>query len=127
MSPTMLSAVAEAFRQLGPQDAGRVQMVLVSIDPERDTPESIGKYAAFFDRRFLGLTGSPEQVATAANLFNILYKKHPGSSPTTYLIDHTATLTLVDPQGIIREIFPFGTPGADIAHDLNYWLKAAPQ
>ena len=125
MSPSMLAEVSEAFRLLGDR-AGQVHMVMVSVDPERDTPQDIESYAAFYNPDFTGLTGSPEEVAAMAEQFNVIYYKHEGSAATGYLIDHTATLTLVDGNGKIREVFEFGTSAADIAADISYWLDQSP-
>jgi protein SCO1/2 len=125
MSPSILSEVSEAFYLLGDQ-AGQVRMVMVSVDPERDTPQEIASYAAFYHPDFTGLTGSPEEVSAVAQQFNVIYYKHEGSEATGYLINHTATLTLVDAAGQIREVFEFGTSAADIAADISYWLDQAP-
>ena len=121
MSPTMLTEVSGAFRQLG-ERSEQVRMVMISVDPDRDTPRKVSEYAAFYNPSFIGLSGTPDEVAAAAKQFNVIYYKHEGSAATGYLIDHTATLTLVDSAGQIREVFEFGTSGADIAADVSYWL-----
>jgi protein SCO1/2 len=121
MSPTMLSEVNAAFRQLG-ERSEQVRMVMISVDPDRDTPGKVAEYAAFYNPSFIGLSGTPDEVAAAAKQFNVIYYKHEGSAATGYLIDHTATLTLVDAAGQIREVFEFGTSAADIAADVSYWL-----
>jgi protein SCO1/2 len=122
MSPATLVEVKRALKELG-ADAERVQMIIISVDPERDSPALIADYAAAYDPRFIGLTGTPEGIAEVAENFNIIYRKHAGSDATGYLIDHTATLTLVDQDGMVKEIFPFGAQGKQIAADLKYWLR----
>jgi protein SCO1/2 len=120
--PTTLSDVAKAMKELGSK-AEDVQFVMVSVDPERDTPERLNEYVTYFDPRFVGLTGSPEEVAAAATPFGIFYQKHEGTAATGYLVDHTATLTVIDEEGRVRLVLPFGTAFQDIADDLAHLLK----
>ena len=61
------------------EDAGKVQTIMISVDPERDTPEQLAEYVAHFDPNFLGVTGTPEQIAELATLYGIYYEKHEGS------------------------------------------------
>lgn len=119
--PATLYAVKQAFQALGGQ-AGRAQMIMISVDPGRDTPEAVNAYAQRFDKRFLGVTGTEAQILETAALFGVTFEKHAGSAATGYLIDHTASLIAVDAQGYMRLIFPFGTTGADIASDVRYLL-----
>ncbi len=120
--PATLYAVKQAFQALGAQ-ADQVQMIMISVDPGRDTPEEVTDYARRFDKRFLGVTGTETQVLETAALFGVTFEKHAGTAATGYLIDHTASLTAVDQQGYMRLIFPFGVPGPDIASDLRYLLS----
>ena len=120
--PATLYAVKQAFQALGAQ-ADQVQMIMISVDPGRDTPEKVTDYARRFDKRFLGVTGTEAQVMETAALFGVTFEKHAGTAATGYLIDHTASLTAVDQQGYMRLIFPFGVPGEDIASDLRYLLS----
>ncbi len=119
--PATLAQVKEALAQLG-GDADRVQMIMVSVDPERDTPAEVQTYVDQFDPRFLGLTGDPDTLTRITTAFGVVYEKHAGSDATGYLIDHTATLTAVDRDGYARLILPFGVAGADLANDLRYLL-----
>lgn len=119
--PATLAQVSEAMKQLG-SDADRVQLIMISVDPERDTPAEVQSYAAAFDPRFLGLTGDLDTLTRISTQFGVVFQKHPGSEATGYLIDHTATLTVVDRDGYARLILPFGVVGADIASDMRYML-----
>jgi len=119
--PTTLSEAARAMELLG-EEADEVQLMMISVDPERDTPASLADYVAHFDPAFLGLTGTPEQIAEIATLYGIFYEKNEGSAATGYLIDHTATITVIDQDGHVKLIFPFGTPAQDLAEDLDYLI-----
>ncbi|MBP7690560.1 MAG: SCO family protein [Anaerolineales bacterium] len=119
--PATLYAVKKAFQALGDQ-ADRVQMIMISVDPGRDTPDEVNAYAQRFDKRFLGVTGPEAEVLEIAALFGVIFEKHAGSAATGYLIDHTASLMTVDAQGHLRLIFPYGVKGEDIASDVRYLL-----
>lgn len=121
--PTTLAALAEAMKRLGP-DADRVQVIFITVDPERDTRDLLSKYVPAFDRRFLGLRGDAEQTARTAKEFKILYEKHPGSAPGSYTMDHSAGTFIFDPQGRLR-LYVGLAQGPDVfAHDLHELLKA---
>lgn len=119
--PTTLSEWAQAMRLLGPK-ADRVQVIMITVDPARDTAEKLGAYLAHFDPRFIGLVGTEEEIARIATLYGIYYQKHEDGSEN-YLVDHTATQTVIDQEGYIKLVFPFGTKSEDIADDLAYMLR----
>jgi protein SCO1/2 len=87
------------MQQLG-TDAGRVRLLFVTVDPERDTPELLRAYLAAFDPRFVALTGNPAQIQATADAFRAVFKKVPTGS--SYTMDHTALTYLFDPAGRIR-------------------------
>ncbi len=122
--PTALSTLAEAMRRLGP-DAARVQVLFVTVDPERDTAELLSRYVPAFHPSFLGLYGDAEATARVAKEFKILYQKVPGPTPDTYTMDHSAGLYLFDPQGRLRVFESHGQGAEAIAHDLRELLKSA--
>lgn len=119
--PTALFEMKQMMQALGP-DADRVQVLMVTIDPERDTPDLIQEHVSRYDPRFLGLSGTPDEIAAAATPFGIYYAREPGSANTEYLMTHTASITAVDKKGYVRVIFPFGTTSADIATDVKALL-----
>jgi protein SCO1/2 len=90
--PTTLAVFAEAFPKL----EGNARFVLVSVDPERDTPEALAKYLAAFHPAFLGATGD---IAALAESLGVVYAKVPGPAPGSYSVDHSSSVLLVDPQG----------------------------
>lgn len=120
--PTTLATVARALRLLGPQ-AADVQVLMVTVDPERDTPERLARYLALFDPSFIGLSGPEEEIAATASAYGIYYEKRPTTSAATYLVDHTATTIVVGRQGSVRLLFPFGATAEDMAADLRILLE----
>ncbi len=121
--PTTLASLAEAMKRLGP-DADRVQVLFVTVDPERDTPALLAQYVPAFDRRFLGLYGDADATARTAKEFKVLYQKVAG--PTgNYTMDHSAGTYVFDPQGRLR-LYVSNGQGPDVfVHDLRELLGAA--
>ena len=100
-----------------------MQVLLITVDPERDTPDVLSKYVVAFDPDFLGLTGSPQQVAAAAREFKVIYQKVEGKRSGNYSMDHSAGTYVFDPQGRLRLYVSYGQ-GADVfAHDIALLLK----
>lgn len=120
--PTSMNTLARAMKRLGAR-ADRVQVLLITVDPERDTPEHLAEYVTHFDPRFVGLTGTPDEIAAAATPFGIYYQKHAGTPASGYLVDHTATLTVLDTAGRPRLVLPFGASAEDVAADLAHLLR----
>ncbi len=120
--PTAMSALGRAMRRMGDK-ADQVQVFMVTVDPERDTAEVLGQYVTHFDPRFIGLVGTPKEIAAAASVFNIFYQKSATTSASSYLVDHTTSITVVDREGRIRLSFPLETAAEDIASDLSHLLQ----
>ena len=121
--PTTLANVAQVLHQFGAK-ANQVQLLMISVDPERDTPDRLAAYVPHFHPSFLGLTGSAADVAAVAPLFGIYYEKQEGTTDTGYLVNHSPTLMVVDQRGIMRLIIPFNTTVPDIAADVAALLRA---
>jgi protein SCO1 len=120
--PTTLANVAQVLRQFGAR-ANQVQLLMISVDPERDTADKLAAYVTHFHPSFIGLTGSVTDVAAVAPLFGIYYEKQESTDATSYWVDHSATLLVIDQQGIMRFIIPFGTAVQDMAADLASLLR----
>ena len=120
--PTTLAEVSKAMDILGKKER-QVQFIMVSVDPGRDTPEMLRDYVTHFHPNFLGVTGSEDAIAALATLYGVFYEKHEGTEATGYLVDHTATVMVIDQEGYLKLIFPFGTSAEDIAADLAFMLK----
>lgn len=116
--PTTLSDMAQAMKLLPPDVASRVQVLFVSVDPERDTPETLKAYVPYFHPSFLGLHGNAGQVQAVAGEFKVVYRKHVEPGATGYLVDHSAGSYVLDDSGRLRLYLPYAQPAADIAHDL---------
>lgn len=121
--PTTMSELAEAKRLLG-ADGERVQGLFVTVDPERDLPEVLKAYMANFDPTFLGLRGTPEQLAALAREYKIYYKKAAGSTPTSYTVDHSAGSYVYDTNGRLRLYTRYGTGAQALASDLKLLLQS---
>ena len=122
--PTTLSELAAAVKELGP-DAARVQVLFVTVDPERDTPELLSRYVPAFNPTFLGLYGDAAATAATAKEFKIIYQKQPGPTPGTYSVDHSAGTYLFDPQGRLRVYESFSQGPDAFAHDIGELLKSS--
>ncbi|MDX2008519.1 MAG: SCO family protein [Meiothermus sp.] len=108
--PTTLSELKKVYQALNPAEQSKVQVLLITADPERDTPEVLEKYVRFFHPKFLGLTGTSEQIAETAKGFGVFYIKSNIKSATEYNVDHTATTFLIDPSGKLRLLYGNGKP-----------------
>jgi protein SCO1/2 len=122
--PTTLSAMQEAMRLLGPEGglADRVQVLFVTVDPERDTAELLAGYVPWFDPRFIGLYGDVQATLAAAKEFHVFYAKVKGDTALGYSIDHTATSYAYDPQGRLRLLIRQDETPQNIADDLRKLL-----
>ncbi len=121
--PTTLTDLRKMAETLGDKKMEDIQVVMVSVDPARDTPERMAEYLAFFDPRFLGMTGSLEDIDAAGTQFGVFFESHEGTDATGYLVDHTSTVILIDRDGYVRMMFPYGTAGEDIASDVEYMMR----
>jgi protein SCO1/2 len=121
--PTTLAEVSQALKKLDPRKAARVQVMMISVDPERDTPERLREYMAHFNPTFIGLTGTSREVAAAAGRYGIYYKKGDIAPAGGYVVDHTSMVIVVDPEGRVRLLFPFGTTVEAMASDLAHLLR----
>jgi len=116
--PTTMAEMSGVMKELGAQ-SDQVQVLFATLDPERDTKELLAEYVPAFDKRFVGLYGTPEVIAKTAKEFKVFYQKVPGSSPDNYTIDHTAGSYVFDKQGRIRLFLRHGQGPAPIVHDLK--------
>lgn len=123
--PTTMAELAGVMQQLGPQ-ADKVQVLFITLDPERDTAALLAKYVPAFDPRFLGLRGDKDATDKVAKEFKVFYQKVPGKEAGTYTIDHTAGSYVFDPQGRIRLFVRHGQGGGEpILHDIRLLLAGS--
>jgi protein SCO1/2 len=116
--PTTLTTMKDALRLLG-QDGERVQVLFVTVDPERDTQTVLADYVPWFDERFIGLRAEPDATRSAAQSFKVFYAKaNTGMGTNAYGIDHTAETYAYDALGRLRLKIPHGATSQQIAEDL---------
>jgi protein SCO1/2 len=121
--PTTLTEMQQVMTLLGPQ-SDKVQVLFVTVDPERDTASILKQYVPAFDTRFLGLRPADEAALEKVTKdFKIYYKKVPGSSPGSYTMDHTAGSYAFDPEGRLRLYIKHAQGPETLAHDLKELLR----
>jgi protein SCO1/2 len=123
--PNTLNKLAYAMQDLG-ELADEVQVVFVSVDPERDTPEGMGAFLENYDPRFLGLVGNMDDIEAAASEYGVaFYKEYPpdeGEESDFYTIAHSATVFLIDREGRLRSSLLGPYTPEDAAHDIRLLL-----
>ena len=121
--PVTLAHLAEVYKKLG-NAAADVQVIYVTVDPERDGPARLRKYLAAFHPSFLGATGTPDELAAVQTAYGVV-AKHVASRNRAlpYALDHSSSLYLIDREGKLVGLVPFGTPVDDIVHDFGLMLK----
>ena len=119
--PTTLADIAQAMRTLGPL-ADRVQVLFVTVDPERDTQQVLAQYVTAFDPRFLGLRGDLEATERTAKEFKVYFEKRSAKAPGEYSVDHSSQAYVFDPQGRLRLFVHHERIAEDLAPDLRTLL-----
>ena len=119
--PTTLAEMAQVMKALGP-DADRVQVLFVTVDPERDTQQVLQQYVPAFHPAFLGLHGDAAATARAAKEFKVYFNKQPGKSGG-YSVDHSAGTFILDQQGRLRLFAQYGQGAPAFVHDIRLLLK----
>ena len=121
--PTTMTEMAQVKQQLG-SDGDKLQVLFVTVDPARDTPEVLKAYMGAFDPGFVALIPTPEQLATIAKDFKVYFKKVEGKTPTSYSMDHSAASFVYDPQGRLRLYARYGAGVAPMVSDVKALLKS---
>ena len=120
--PTTLAELANAMKKIG-ADSDKVQVLLVTVDPDRDSAAVLGPYVTAFDPRFLALRGSAEETAQVVKEFKVIYQKVAGNKPENYTMDHSAGSYIFDGQGRIRLYVGYGQGSEVFAQDIGRLLK----
>jgi protein SCO1/2 len=121
--PATLAELAAALRKLGP-DAEHVQVAMITVDPERDTPAVLKKYVTALHPGFIGLTGDVAAIQRTAREFKVFYQKSPGATPDSYSIDHFSGVYIFDRQGRVRLLVNYGQGPDVLAHDIGQLLRS---
>jgi protein SCO1/2 len=119
--PTTLLEYAAVAKKLG-KDADKLQVIFVSVDPERDTPAIMASYVPHFNPAFVGMTGSKQQVGKVMKMYQVVAQKIP-TADGNYSIDHSAGSYLLDQDGRVRVYEPYGSSIAAITHDIQQLLR----
>ncbi|HEV8519424.1 MAG TPA: SCO family protein [Burkholderiales bacterium] len=120
--PTTMGELALVMKELG-KDAERLQVLFITVDPERDTPEVLSRYVPAFHPSFLGLYGDAEATARTAKEFKIVYQKQP-LKDGGYSVDHSAGSYLYDTSGRVRLFAQYGQGAQPLLHDIRLLLQA---
>lgn len=119
--PTAMSELSQTMELLG-SDADKVQVIMVSVDPARDTPEVLSAYVKAFHPSFVGLTGTEEQLGKTAKSFKAYYAKSSGGTAEQYSMDHASSFYILDQDGEARVLVSGNTSAKDIASDIRQLL-----
>lgn len=119
--PTTLNTVKQAYGIMGKQ-TDQFQTIFVSVDPARDEPAKLAQYVQAFDPSFIGLTGSKDEIDAVAANYGIYYKMDTPEADGAYEVEHTSSMLVIDPEGRIVLVLPYGLSGKQIADDLQYLL-----
>jgi protein SCO1/2 len=117
--PTTMADMKAVLQKLGPADAAKVQVLFITVDPERDTAALLAQYVPAFDPSFLGLRGDLETTAKTAKDFKVYYQKVPGKTLGSYSMDHTSGSYVYDPQGRLRLFVRSAIPGEDESESVS--------
>ncbi|MEE2527283.1 SCO family protein [Hyphobacterium sp. HN65] len=128
--PFSLQVMAAALDQLPEDERAEFQPILITVDPERDTPEQLALYVTSdaFPDNLTGLTGTPEQIAAAAAEYRVIYRRalEEGAPEDAYTMDHTSLIYLMDRQGEFHSVYAHGTPPDVLAEGLQDFLEENP-
>ena len=123
--PDALTKMKTAYDLLSQEEKEKVQVLFISVDPERDTPQVLKGYVPHFDPSFIGLVGSPEETEKTAREYKAYYKKVESDSKLGYLIDHTSTIYLVTPDMKIKLLYTGSKQDPKMmAEDIKFLLKS---
>lgn len=122
--PTSLAATTEGLKQLTPEEAARVAMIFISVDPERDTPARLKEYAEFFHPNLVGLTGTAENLAAIAKAYGVFYAKQKlDTAGGDYVVDHSSDTYIIGPTGLLLDKIAHATPPDLVAAEIRKRLN----
>jgi protein SCO1/2 len=124
--PMTLANLAQVNKNLGAL-ASQIQVIYVTVDPERDNTTRLGEYLAKFNADFIGISGSAEQLSNVRQAYGIIAKKELKKNGMDYDVHHSSYIYLIDREGLLRALVPFGKTADDITHDIKILLQEKPQ
>ena len=120
--PTTLATFKQVYERLG-DDAQKIKFVMITADPERDTPDKVAEYAARFNPEFIGLSGDITKREAIWKELGVFVEKQDSGSAAGYLVSHTSSVYVLDQSGDLIMTFPYGTSATDMVNDLTQLLK----
>lgn len=124
--PMTLANLAQTYKNLGAL-ADQVQVVYMTVDPERDNPARLREYLANFNSHFIGVTGSADELSAVRQAYGIIAQKEKHKNGETYEVHHSSYIYLIDRDGLLRALVPFGKSADDITHDIKILLQEKQQ
>lgn len=122
--PTNLGNLSVAYRNLSESQKQNLQILFVSVDPERDTPQRLKQYADYFEANVLGLTGTPKQLMEIAQRYGVVYARvDDPNNGTNYAVDHSAFTYVIDQNGQLQEQLPHATTPENFVKTINKYIK----
>ncbi len=121
--PASLAAGAQMLNTLSAEERGKVRLIMVSVDPERDTPARLKEYAAYFHPEMIGVTGTPEETVAVAQSFGAGYIRQPARPDGGYAVDHTTRTYVVAPDGKLAASLDLGTPAEKVVETVRGLLR----
>jgi len=121
--PTSLATISTALKDLTLDEVNKVQVVFVSVDPERDSMKKLSDYSNYFHTNILGVTGTKEEIDTIVKQYSASYKRVDSNSAMGYLVDHSASIYLINPQGKLVKILPHGIDSEKITQAIKMLLN----
>lgn len=106
--PVSMAAGAAALNALTPEERAKTRMIMISVDPERDTPATLKDYVAYFHPAMIGVTGTPAEIAAVAKSFGAGYLRQPTRADGSYAVDHGSQTYVVGPDGKVADLLPMG-------------------
>lgn len=116
--PNILGSIKAVLAELG-DSADQVKPLFISVDPERDTPEVLSEYVKYFDPSVVGLTGTQDQIDAVVKQYRARYRLDKDNGSESYNVDHTSNLYVIDQQGKLVRIIPYGMPASEILNTVN--------
>ena len=120
--PITLAKLDRSLEIIG-EGAEDVNVIMVSVDPQRDTPEMLKEYVEHFNEDFIGVTGDLDTIDRIATMYGVYYEAEEGTDATGYLVNHTATVMVIDRDGYLKLVLPFEGTAEEVAADIEYFLN----
>lgn len=117
--PITLKVLNQAYSKLDQATKDNLRIVFISVDPDRDNPEQLSEYVGFFNADFIGLTGEQQQIDRLTQSLGIAHTKNQKTDENNYLVDHSSSLLLINPDGHFQGLFSAPHQADDLSHDLN--------